>query len=164
MLQGFIREEAAASAGIHRSERSLHYAEAFLRHGLVFAEDNDSARAHVFLFADNGRDAFLAVEGECLVGMFQKILVLARFRGRHCRRKIDEPLGVAREPAHDFKSRNRVLLPDRDLRLQPSVDEALADHIGQDRARHPVRAARAAESRSFPAGRVGQARSMSDVL
>ena len=36
-LQLAIREETTASAGIYRSKRSLHDAEAFLRNCLVFA-------------------------------------------------------------------------------------------------------------------------------
>jgi hypothetical protein len=77
LFQGFIGEEPATGAGVDGSERGLHNTEALLRDGLVFAKDNDSARAHVFLFADDGRYAFLAVESECLVWMFEQVLVLA---------------------------------------------------------------------------------------
>src|SRR5580658_5011453 len=99
MFQCFVREESAARACVDGSKRRLHNPEALLRNGLVFAENNYSSRPHMFLFADNGWDAFLSVEGKCLVGMFEKVLMLARLCGRHRRRKVDEPLGIASKAA-----------------------------------------------------------------
>ena len=108
MFQCFVSEESAARACVDGSKRRLHHTEALLRNGLVFAEDNDSSRPHMFLFADDGCDAFLAIIGERFVGMFEKVFVLARLRRRHCRWQVDEPLGIASKATHDLKRSNGI--------------------------------------------------------
>jgi hypothetical protein len=61
-----VVEEAAAGAGVAGAEALADHAEATAGDLLVAADDDDRARAHVLLFADNLRDAGLAVVGECL--------------------------------------------------------------------------------------------------
>ena len=61
--------------------------------------------------------------------MFQKSGLFGCFCGRHRGRQVDQPLRIRGKPAHDFKSRERVFLPDRHIVMQPSCDNTLSDHI-----------------------------------
>lgn len=100
------------------------------RHRRVAAHDGHGPGAHVLLLADELGDAVAAVGREGLGGVFEEVRAVGGGRGGHGRRQVDQPAGVDGEPTHHLERGGGVLGPDRDLRLQPGVDDALAEHIG----------------------------------
>ena len=61
--------------------------------------------------------------------MFQKSGLFGCLCGRHRGRQVDQPLWIRCKPAHDFKSGQRVLFPDRDIVMEASSHNPLTDHI-----------------------------------
>jgi len=66
---------------------------------------------------------------EGFLWVFEKTIALGGSTWGHCRRQIDQPLGVGREPAHYFERRSRILLAYGDAPLKPRLDDPLTKHI-----------------------------------
>ena len=67
-----VVEEPPAGAGVDDAGLAGGHAEPLPRRRLVPADDDDGPRAHVLLFADDLRDALVAVVGERLGRMLQQ--------------------------------------------------------------------------------------------
>ena len=106
-------------------------AEALASDVFIAAEDDDSARAHVFLFTDNRRNSFVTVVSESLGRMFEKAGFMTGLAGRHGGRKVDKPFGVGGEATHHFESGHGVFSGDSDVVLQAGADEAFAGDVGE---------------------------------
>src|SRR5262249_50732038 len=91
--------------------------------------DYDGAGSHMLLLADDGLYAFVAEIAERFVWIFQAPFTLGRFRWRHRRRKIDQPLRIRREPAHHFERRRGVLFANGDGAMEARRDDSLAVHV-----------------------------------
>src|SRR2546426_12227868 len=93
--------------------------------------NDDSARTHVLLFANNCRNAFMTKVGKSFRGMLEQSGFPGRFRGAHCGRKIDQPFRIDGETAHDFERSHRILCRDGDVWMQACADETFANDVFQ---------------------------------
>jgi hypothetical protein len=71
----------------------------------------------------------MAVIGKSLVRVLQQVSVLAGFARRHGRGQVNQPFRIAGKPAHHLERRRGVLFTDRDVTVQPSMNDALSDNI-----------------------------------
>ncbi len=122
-------EETAAGARVANPDALADNSEAFAGDIFIAAKNDDGARTHVLFFADDRRNAFMAIVGEGFGRMLEQAGFVAGLGGRHCRRKIDEPFGIGGEAAHDFERGHGVFFADGDVGMQPRSDEALADYV-----------------------------------
>ncbi len=122
--------------------------EAARRHPLVAAGDDDRARAHVLLLADDALDAVAAVRGEGLGRVLEHPRHLGGGRRGHRRREVDQPARVGGEAAHHLEGGSGVLLTDRHRAAEAGRHDALAEHVAHvELARLPPAAVRVAAVR-----------------
>src|SRR5688500_7636714 len=88
-----------------------------------------TARAHMFLFADDRARAFMAVVPECLRRMLEVAFLLRSLRRRHCWGKVDEPLRVCGEPAHHFQSGRGIFFANRYRAMQSGADDPFSKDV-----------------------------------
>ena len=135
-LQFAVVEEPAAGAGVADAGPSSDDAEALARRLFVAADDDDRARAHVLLFAD---DLWRRPDVDSRRMLRRDVPAspgcLARLGRRHRGRQVDQPLRIGGEAAHHFQRGDGVLFADRDVVVQPSGDDPLARSRLRYRAR-----------------------------
>src|SRR5262249_49961144 len=128
-LESSFGKESTAGPRIADTNLVFENAEAPPRDLAIATDDHDRAGAHVLLFAGDAGDSLIAVIAEGLRWMFEQFRMLARFRRRHRRWEVDQPLRIGGKAAHHLESSNRVLFANRDVAVQTCRDEALPQHV-----------------------------------
>src|SRR5579859_2099426 len=102
-FQGHVVKKAASGTRIADADFILHDAKSLERHLPVAAKHYDRARTHVLLLADDFFDTLILEVRKSLSRMLEQPGRIAGFTRRHRRRKINQPLGIDRKPAHHLE-------------------------------------------------------------